>query len=267
MNPNTLSAAQIAFLQAHKRRKIRIHLYRIGILILFLFLWEFSTYKGWVDDFIFSSPSKLLLCCYRMIRENQLFFHIGVTLFETIVSFLLVMVLSLLITILLWYSKSLTETLDPYLVVLNSLPKSALAPLLIVWLGANYKTIILTGISIAIFGTILNLYIGFQEVDPEKIKLIRTLGGNTHQILVKVVLPANTNNIIGLMKVNIGLCLVGVIIGEFIASKCGLGYLIIYGSQVFKLDWVILSILILCCIAVLLYSLIGLLERRQKKNM
>ncbi|MCM1256672.1 MAG: ABC transporter permease [Butyrivibrio sp.] len=267
MNSNTLSAAQIAFLQAHKRRKIRIHLYRIGILILFLFFWEFSTYKGWVDDFIFSSPSKLMLCCYRMIRENQLFFHIGVTLFETIVSFILVMVLSLIITILLWYSKSLTETLDPYLVVLNSLPKSALAPLLIVWLGANYKTIILTGMSVAIFGTILNLYIGFQEVDAEKIKLIRTLGGNQSQILTKVVLPANASNLIGLMKVNIGLCLVGVIIGEFISSKCGLGYLIIYGSQVFKLDWVILSILILCCIAILLYSLIGLLERRQKKNM
>lgn len=267
MNSNTLSAAQIAFLQAHKRRKIRIHLYRVGILILFLFLWEFSTYKGWVDDFIFSSPSKLLLCCYRMVRENQLFFHIGVTLFETIVSFILVMILSLLITILLWYSKSLTETLDPYLVVLNSLPKSALAPLLIVWLGANYKTIILTGMSVAIFGTILNLYIGFQEVDSEKIKLIRTLGGNQSQILTKVVLPANASNLIGLMKVNIGLCLVGVIIGEFISSKCGLGYLIIYGSQVFKLDWVILSILILCCIAILLYSLIGLLERHQKKNM
>ena len=267
MNPNTLSAAQIAFLQAHKRRKIRIHLYRISILILFLFLWEFSTYKGWIDDFIFSSPSKLVLCCYHMILENQLFYHIGITLFETIVSFLLVMLFSLVFTILLWFSKSLTETLDPYLVVLNSLPKSALAPLLIVWLGANYKTIILTGISVAIFGTILNLYIGFQGVDPEKIKLIRTLGGNSRQVLLKVILPANLGNIIGLMKVNIGLCLVGVIIGEFISSKCGLGYLIIYGSQVFKLDWVILSILILCCIAVLLYSLIGVLERRQKHNM
>lgn len=266
MNPDTLSAAQIAFLKSHKKQKTRIFFYRIGILILFLFLWEFSTYQKWVDDFIFSSPSKLLLCFYHMTLENQLFRHIGITLFETVVSFLLVMFFALAFTILLWYSKSLTETLDPYLVVLNSLPKSALAPLLIVWLGANYKTIILTGISIAIFGTILNLYIGFQEVDPEKIKLIKTFGGTPSQILFKVILPANTNNILGLMKVNIGLCLVGVIIGEFIASKSGLGYLIIYGSQVFKLDWVILSILILCCIAILLYSLIGLLERRQKRR-
>ena len=203
---------------------------------------------GWIDDFIFSSPSKLLSCFYYMTTENALFHHIGITLFETLVSFFLVMACSLLITILLWYNKSLTETLDPYLVVLNSLPKSALAPLLIVWLG-----------------TILNLYIGFQEVDPEKLKLIQTLGGHRRHELFKVILPANRANFIGLMKSNIGLCLVGVIIGEFIASKSGLGYLIIYGSQVFKLDWVILSILILCVIAIGLYGIICLIEKKRQR--
>lgn len=258
----TVSAAQVAYLRSYKFHKIKIQLFRIGILLLFLTVWEISARMAWIDDFIFSSPSKLLLCFYHMTIENDLFFHIGITLFETLVSFFLVMVCSLLITILLWYSKSLTETLDPYLVVLNSLPKSALAPLLIVWLGANYKTIILTGMSVAIFGTILNLYIGFREVDAEKIKLIKTLGGNNSDALFKVILPANGANLIGLMKSNIGLCLVGVIIGEFIASKCGLGYLIIYGSQVFKLDWVILSILILCVIAMGLYGGIRVLEKK-----
>lgn len=267
MNHNHLSAAQIAYVNAHKVHKIKIQLYRFGILFLFLVLWEGSTRMGLVDDFIFSSPSKLLLCFCRMTKENTLFYHIGITLAETLISFFLVMVTSLLVTILLWYSKTLTETLDPYLVVLNSLPKSALAPLLIVWLGANYKTIILTGMSVAIFGTILNLYIGFREVDPEKIKLIQTLGGSKNHALLKVILPANLVNIIGLMKSNIGLCLVGVIIGEFIASKCGLGYLIIYGSQIFKLDWVILSILILCIIAMGLYSAIRILEKWYQKHM
>ncbi len=267
MNPNSISAAQTAYLNAYKFHKIKIQLYRFGILLLFLVLWEVSARMDWIDDFIFSSPSKLMLCFYHMTKENALFYHIGITLFETLISFALVMLCSLFITILLWYSKSLTETLDPYLVVLNSLPKSALAPLLIVWLGANYKTIILTGMSVAIFGTILNLYIGFHEVDEEKIKLIRTLGGSRNHALFKVILPANLANIIGLMKTNIGLCLVGVIIGEFIASKCGLGYLIIYGSQVFKLDWVILSILILCIIAMGLYGCIRILEKWYQKNM
>ena len=256
-----ISAAQAAYLASHRFHKIKICLYRILILFAFLSLWESSARLGWIDDFIFSSPSKLIACFYRMTTENALFFHIAITLFETLASFFLVMAGSLLITILLWYSKSLTETLDPYLVVLNSLPKCALAPLLIVWLGANYTTIILTGVSVAIFGTILNLYIGFSEVDEEKIKLIRTLGGSKNQALFKVILPANRANLIGLMKSNIGLCLVGVIIGEFIASKCGLGYLIIYGSQVFKLDWVILSIFILCIIAIGLYGCIRLLEK------
>lgn len=261
MHPDSVSAAQLAYLKSYRYHKIRIHLYRLAILLAFFLLWELGARQNWIDDFIFSSPTKLFLCFYHMTMENRLFFHIGITLFETIVSFFLVMACSLFITILLWYSKSLTETLDPYLVILNSLPKSALAPLLIVWLGANYKTIILTGMSVAIFGTILNLYIGFHEVDEEKIRLIQTLGGSGSQTLLKVILPANRANLIGLMKSNIGLCLVGVIIGEFIASKCGLGYLIIYGSQVFKLDWVILSILILCIIATGLYGCIRLLEK------
>lgn len=262
MSHNAVSAAQAAYLRSRHCHKIKIQLYRAGILLLFLTLWEMSARMGWIDDFIFSSPSKLFRCFYFMTKENNLFFHIGITLFETLASFFLVMACSLLVTILLWYSKSLTETLDPYLVILNSLPKSALAPLLIVWLGANYKTIIVTGISVAIFGTILNLYIGFHEVDEEKIKLIKTLGGSRRHMLCKVILPANRANLIGLMKSNIGLCLVGVIIGEFIASKCGLGYLIIYGSQVFKLDWVILSIFILCLIAMGLYGCIRVLEKK-----
>lgn len=166
-----------------------------------------------------------------------------------------------LITIILWFNKHISETLEPYLVVLNSLPKSALAPLLIVWLGANYNTIIITGMSVAIFGSILSLYNSFQAVDTEKVKLIYTLGGSKLHVLTKVVLPSSLPSLFSIMKVNIGLCLVGVIIGEFIAARAGLGYLIIYGSQVFKLDWVIMSIVILCIVAVTLYQIIVVAEK------
>ena len=145
--------------------------------------------------------------------------------------------------------------------VLNSLPKSALAPLLIVWLGANMKTIIVAGMSVAVFGSILTIYTGFSEVDPEKIKLIYTLGGNRRDVLRKVVLPGSIPIFINTMKVNIGLCLVGVVIGEFIGSRQGLGYLIIYGSQVFQLDMVLMSIVILCLMAMLLYQAINLMEK------
>lgn len=254
--------AQELYIRKQKHTKISIHMLQLSILIAFLLLWEISASAGWIDSFIFSSPQKLGLCAADLFLTGQLMGHISITLLETFISFLLVIVFTLLITILLWLNKPLSKTLEPYLVVLNSLPKSALAPLLIVWLGANYKTIILTGMSVAIFGSILNLYTGFIETSPDKIKLVRTLHGNRAHILFKVVLPANIPNLFSIMKVNIGLCLVGVIIGEFIGSKRGLGYMIIYGSQVFKLDWVILSILILCVIAMLLYFLLGRLEKR-----
>ena len=158
-------------------------------------------------------------------------------------------------------ASTMAEILEPCLVILNSLPKSALAPLLIVWLGANMRTIVVAGISVAIFGTILNLYTGFKETDPEKLKLIYTLHGTRKDALFRVVLPSTVPLMISILKVNIGLCLVGVIIGEFIGARQGLGYLIIYSSQVFKLDAVLLAILILCVVAALLYWGISSLEK------
>lgn len=256
-----ISLAQQNFLLAQKRHKRSVRTSRLCIFLLFFGLWEVASQSGLIDSFIFSSPSKLFLCAYGMILDHTLFTNIGITLFETIVSFLLVIFFALFITIILWFNKHISETLEPYLVVLNSLPKSALAPLLIVWLGANYNTIIITGMSVAIFGSILSLYNSFQSVDTEKVKLIYTLGGNKFHVLTKVVLPSSLPSLFSIMKVNIGLCLVGVIIGEFIAAHAGLGYLIIYGSQVFKLDWVILSIAILCIIAIALYQAIAIAEK------
>lgn len=255
------SKEQLMFLKEQKRKQRIVKVSRILILLSFLFLWEFSANVGWIDSFIFSSPSKIALCFWGMVLDKSIFLHIGATLYETIISFLLVIIVSIFIAVCLWFSKRLSEILDPYLVVLNSLPKSALAPLLIVWLGANRLTIIVAGMSVAIFGSILSLYSSFITVDPGKIKLIYTLQGNRLQALIKVVLPHSLPSIISNMKVNIGLCLVGVIIGEFLAARNGLGYLIIYSSQVFKMDWLLMSIVILCIMAMGLYALINLLEK------
>ena len=258
---NELSKNQLHYLNMHRRHKRIIVVSRISILLTFLFLWEFSANTGLIDSFIFSSPSRIALCFLEMTGDGSIFRHIGVTLYETLVSFVLVIFFSLFVTVLLWLFRKLSEILEPYVVVLNSLPKSALAPLLIVWLGANRTTIIIAGMSVAIFGSILNLYSEFSEVDPDKIMLIYTLHGNRLHALSKVVIPSCIPAIISTMKVNIGLCLVGVIIGEFIGGREGLGYMIIYGSQVFKLDWLLMSICILCVIAMLLYALIGLVEK------
>ena len=261
-----LSAGQRHFLSQQKRHRRIVSVSRVLILLSFLFIWEFTANVGIIDSFIFSSPSKIALCFWGMLIDKSIFLHIGVTLYETILSFILVIAISILMAVALWFSPKLSEILDPYLVVLNSLPKSALAPLLIVWLGANTTTIILAGMSVAIFGSILNLYTSFTTVDPEKIKLIYTLHGSKYHALTKVVIPSSIPAIISTMKVNIGRCLVGVIIGEFLAARNGLGYLIIYASQTFKLDWLLMSIVLLCIMAMGLYSLINFLERIYQKR-
>ena len=261
-----MSAIQMHYLKQMKRLKYKITLARILLFAGFITLWEVAAYAGWIDDFIFSSPSKIVQCFAGMAADWSIFLHIGVTIYETLLSFLLVIAISILMAVLLWFSPKLSEIADPYLVVLNSLPKSALAPLLIVWLGANKTTIIVAGMSVAIFGSILNLYTSFHTVDAGKLMLIYTLGGSRFHALYKVVLPCSLPAIISNMKVNIGLCLVGVIIGEFLAAKEGLGYLIIYASQVFKMDWLLMSILLLCILATILYSLINLLERRCRRR-
>lgn len=260
-----LSPAQTAYLQKQQKHRRMISASRITLLVVFLCLWEIAADSGRIDAFIFSCPSRLIRTCLSMCRDGSLFLHTGITLAETLISFLLVLVIGTLAAILLWLSRQFSEIMEPYLVVLNSLPKSALAPLLIVWLGANMRTIITAGISVAIFGTIISLYTSFREVDPDMQKLIRTLGGGRLDILRCVILPANVPVFFSTSKINIGLALVGVIIGEFIGARQGLGYLIIYGSQVFKLDWVILSIVILCIIAMGLYTMISLLEKYCQK--
>lgn len=258
--------AQELYIQKHHRHHHLITAARLLIFAVFLIVWESAGRLGLIDTFFFSSPGMVISYFIQMIKDGSFFTHTGITLMETLISFLLITLIAMLTATFLWYSKTLSEILEPYLVVLNSLPKSALAPLFIVWLGTGTNTIIVAGISVAIFGSIISLYTGFSHTDPEKLKLIYTLGGNRMDAFFKVVLPSSIPIILSNMKVNIGLALVGVIIGEFLAARRGLGYLIIYGSQVFKLNMVITSIIILCIIAMGLYQTIQYLEHLYKKK-
>lgn len=261
------SSGQLRYLHKQKRQRYTVLFFRTAILLVFLFLWEFTARTGIIDSFIFSSPTQIARCFWGMVLDKSIFLHLGITLYETLASFLLVTFLGVLFAVFLWMWPRFSEIVDPYLVVLNSLPKSALAPLLIVWLGTGMNTIIVAGISVALFGAIISLYTGFRQVDEEKIRLIHTLGGSRRDSLFKVVLPGSIPIILSTMKVNIGLALVGVIIGEFLAARRGLGYLIIYGSQVFQLDMVITSILILCVIAMGLYQVIQEVEKFYRKRL
>lgn len=258
---------QEAYLISHKRHHHFISICRLLVFIFFIIIWEVSSALGWIDSFFFSSPSGVITCFLNMIHDRSLFLHLGITLAETVISFLLVFFISIGIATILWYSKKLSEISEPYLVILNSLPKSALAPLFIVWLGTGMKTIIVAGISVAVFGSVISFYTGFSQADPEKITLVRTLGGTKKDVFSKVILPGSVPIMLSTTKVNIGLSLVGVIIGEFLAARRGLGYLIIYGSQVFQLDMVITGIIILCAVSFFLYKVIQSLEHLMKRKL
>lgn len=264
--PKSELTTQEQFILNHKMHKKKIISLRFVVLFFFLIVWEVSSHIGLIDSFFFASPSIVISCVIDMTLDGTLFANIGVTLAETLISFLLVIIIGIGVATILWHWKSASEVLEPYLVILNSLPKSALAPLFIVWLGTGMNTIIVAGVSVAVFGCIISIYTSFTQVDSEKMKLIYTLGGNRQDVFRKVVFPSSIPTIISNMKVNIGLSLVGVIIGEFLAARRGLGYLIIYGSQVFQLDMVITSILILCVIAILLYQGIRQLEKYYLKE-
>lgn len=261
---HTETLAQQEYVKKQVYQQRMVILWRCLLFFLFLVIWEISADSGLIDSFIFSSPVRIGKCFIEMAKDGSIFYHTAITVAETLISFILVTILGLALALLLWRYKMLADIVEPCLVMLNSLPKSALAPILIVWLGSNIKTIIVAAISIAVFGSVLTLHNGFREMDPDKIRLIYSLGGTQKDVLWKILLPGSVPMIISNMKVNIGLCLVGVIIGEFLAARAGLGYLIIYSTQIFQLDIVMLSITILCVVSALLYHSIAILEHYVK---
>lgn len=258
--------SQENFIQKHNQHRVFILFSRFFIFILFLLIWEVCANFKIIDAFFFSSPSRIIQCFWDLLYHNELLIHISYTISETMISFLCVMILGISIASVLWFYETLSQIIEPYLVMLNSLPKSALAPLFIVWLGTGMKTIIIAGASVALFGCIISIYTGFQQIDKDKVLLIYTLGGNKIDVFKKIILPGSIPTILSTLKVNIGLSLVGVIIGEFLAARKGLGYLIIYGSQIFQLNMVITSIFILCIIAMILYKLVQCIELKYLKK-
>ena len=245
-----------------KRNKYKIKSAQWLILICFFALWEIAAMARWIDPFIFSRPSRMFSTFFLMIKDGSLFKHVSITLGETILGFVLSTGLGSLISIILWWNGFLRKVLNPYLVVLNSLPKTALAPIIIVWVGNNIDSVIVTALMTSIIVTIISVLTGFLEVDNDKTKLIKTLGGGKKDILAKVILPASVPTMISALKINVGLSFVGVMVGEFLVAQAGLGYLIMYGSQIFKMDWVMLSILILCILAGFLYQLVVFIEKK-----
>lgn len=267
MPETTVSLQRRAYLRERKRSRGAVIAWRVGLLAALFIGWELAARLGAIDAFVVSSPSRMWATFVNLWRSGDLFLHVGTSVMETAVGFVLGTLLGTVGAVLLWWSKFLSRVLDPYLVVLNALPKTALGPIFIVWIGAGPASIIAMTLAISLIVTILDMHNGFLATDPEKIRLMRTLGATRWQVLKKLVLPANFTTMINALKVNVGLSWVGVIMGEFLVSKAGLGYLIVYGSQVFKMDLVMTTVLILAAAAALMYQCILWLEKALKKYM
>jgi len=259
-----ISAERKAYLAGLKRKKLQVRICQIAALVLFIAAWEVFARLGIIDSFIMSSPSRIMRTLANF-RSNGLFMHVGITCFETLVGFGLGALLGNLIAFTLWWSPFLARVAAPYLVVLNALPKIALGPVIIVWVGAGMQAIIVMALAISLVVTILEMLGGFTSTDKELVKMARTFGASRWQTFVKIIYPSNLHVLFGSLKINIGLSLVGVIAGEFLVSRAGLGYLIIYGGQVFQMDLVMTSVLLLGVLAALLYGGVALLEKKVMK--
>lgn len=250
------------YLSKLKRDKVIVILLRILILFILLLAWEVLARYNLINSFLSSSPSLVIKTIVNLIRENGLIIHIFYTFYETIISFSIASILGILIASLFWANKRIASVFDPYLTVLNSLPKVSLGPLLIIWVGANVRSIIVMAILISVFTTIINMYNAFNHTDKSKILLLKSFNASKMQIFMKLVFPDNIKTMINTLKINISLSLIGVIMGELLVSKKGLGYLITYGSQVFNLNLVITSIFVLAIISYILYFIIEKIQRK-----
>ena len=254
------------YLKKIKRERILVSLVQIFILIFILLLWEYLSSHNIINAFIYSSPSKIFKTIILLYKQNNLFNNIWITLYETIVSFGLATLLGTLIAIILWYSKFLYRVSEPYLTVLNSLPKVALGPIIIIMFGANINSIIIMALLISLIITITSVYSGFVNTDVNRVKLMQSFNASKFQILKYLVIPYNYHVIISSLKINVGMSLVGVIMGEFLVSKRGIGYLINYGSQVFNLNLVFAGIIILLIVSYLMYLFVLYIEGKLNKK-
>lgn len=249
------------YVKNEKTKTFFVHFSRVAILLAIIGIWELIAYKNWVDPFIISSPSRIVKQTKLLIESGSLSLHLTTTLMETIYAFLLSTIIGFFVAVILYFTTFVRRVFEPYLVILNSLPKIALGPLIIIWVGVGTKAIVTMGILICVVITTINLLNSYLEVPQEKIMLLKSMGANKFQIMWHLIFPATLPAFMSTLKINLGMAWVGVIMGEYLSSKAGLGYLLVYGGQIFKLDLVMTAIILLCLLSGLMYGFISVLEK------
>ncbi len=256
----------LLFLQRQKRRKILIHVAQVGVLAVLLAMWEIAVQAEWIDGFITSSPSRVWNTFCQLITDGTLLRHAWISTLETLVGFAIGTILGYAIAVVLWWNNFLKDVFEPYLVVLNSLPKIALGPIIIIWVGTGKAAIITMAVLISVVITTITVLNGFLKTDSDQVLLLRSMRANRLQIFCKLVAPSNVPTLMATLKINVGMAWIGSIMGEYLVSKEGLGYLLVYGSQVFRLDLVMTCTVVLCALAGIMYAVVAVLEKIVVKN-
>lgn len=262
---STYSEEHKRFLKKRKKEKLIVVFFQIIIIVFFLALWELAAHFNLINTFLSSSPSRVIDTFVSLLKQNNLWNHVFVTTYETLYSFFVASIIGFIFASILWWFPRVAKIMDPYLTVINSLPKVALGPLIIIWVGANTNSIIFMALMISVFITIINIYSGFQATDKYYITLLKTLHAKKYQVFVKLIIPSNKLVLINCLKINISMSLIGVIMGELLVSKEGLGYLIMYGSQVFNINLVITSVVLLGILSYIMYYIISTIEKKTSK--
>ena len=258
---NGISRERLLYLRKKRNVDIFVISARILILVIFFALWELFASCGIIDSFLSSSPSRIVKTLKDLLSTGELWKHIGTTVYETIAGFFIATAAGTFVALLLWWSENLRRISEPYIIVLNSLPKIALGPIIIVWFGSGTKSIVFMTVIITIIVTIITMLNGFLSSDKGKIMLLESMGANKFVIMRKLIIPQSLPTFISCLKINVGMAWIGSIMGEYLTSKQGIGYLIVYGGQVFKLDLVMASTVILCILAGAMYAIVATLEK------
>ena len=260
----TIDAADVAPAVARGRglpSVLRIALLQIALLVVLLAAWEIAIRFEWLAVYIYGQPSGIFVKAKTLIANGELLRDAAITAWEAIAGFLLGTILGSTVGLSLWLFPTGAAVLRPYLIALNGLPKIALAPLIIVWFGIGISSKIAIAAIITFIVAVITALQGAKEVDVDLVKLMRSLGAGRWKTWRTVIIPGSMPWIVSAFRLNVGFALIGAVVGEYIASKEGLGYMIYYAGVLYDLNAVWVGIAALMAVALLMYSAIDLCER------
>ena len=236
-------------------------LLQTAAVVAFFALWEIGVRTGWISAFLVGSPSGIFSLANKMILSGELLSDTWYTLFEAILGFVIGTIFGSLLGLALWYSVFVARLVEPFIVAINSVPKIALAPIVILWFGTGLVSKVALSVSLTAIVALIAAYQAAKDADVDLQSLLISMGANKHQVFYKAVVPSTLPAIIATFRINVGFGLVGAVVGEFISSQRGLGHMIYNASSLYDLNSVWVGLFTLMIVGFALYYVIDIVER------